>query len=159
MEGWYFEPGSVLADEFALARIKDANYHRHFISWWPSRGDPNVLYLVYEHMIEDLDGAIQKIAAFMDIELDKELWEIVKEHASLAFMKRYKDRFDDAMLRRLSEQTLLPAGSDSAKVRVGKVGLHHFGPRVVEQLDQVWKSIVMPVTGFDTYETLIASLK
>lgn len=159
MEGWYLETGAVSPDEFAMARLEDPGYHKHFISWWPHRADSNVLYLVYEHMIEDLQRAVEQIAEFTGVDLDKDLLDIVLEHASLPFMQRYKDRFDDAMLRRLSEETLLPPGSDSAKVRAGKVGDHHFSPDVVERMDQVWRDVVMPVTGFETYEALIASLR
>ena len=117
MEGWYLEPGAVSADEYALARLQDASYYKHFISWWPHRGDENMLYLVYEHMIDDL------------------------------------------MLRRLTEERLLPSGSDSAKVRVGKVGVHEFSSEVVETMDQIWREVVLPVTGFEAYEELMDSLR
>lgn len=159
MEGWYLEPGTVSADEFALARLEDANYHKHFVSWWPHRDDDNVLYLVYEHMKEDLEGTIEQIAAFVDVDLDDELRAMTLEHASLPFMQQYKDRFDDAMLRRLTEETLLPPGSDSAKVRAGKVGVHEFSEAVIKKLDEIWQETVKPVTGFDSYETLIESLR
>ena len=119
MEGWFLEPGAVSADEYALARLQDASYHKHFISWWPHRQDENVLYLVYEHMIDDLEEAVERIAGFMNIELDDQLRAITLEHASLLFMQHNKDRFDDLMLRRLTEKRLLPSGSDSAKVRLG----------------------------------------
>ena len=159
MEGWYLEPGAVSADEYALARLQDASYHKHFISWWPHRQDENVLYLVYEHMIDDLEEAVERIAGFMNIELDDQLRAITLEHASLLFMQRNKDRFDDLMLRRLTEERLLPSGSDSAKVRLGKVGVHEFSSEVVEKMDEIWREIVLPVTGFETYAELVNSLR
>lgn len=159
MEGWYLEPGCVGPDEFVMARMEEGNYHRHFISWWPHRQDDEVLYLVYEHMKEDLVGTIEKIAAFVGIELDDELRAITLEHASLPFMQKHKDRFDDAMLRELTEKTLLPPGSDSAKVRAGRVGVHEFSDAVVDKMDRIWREKVTPVTGFDTYEELIESLR
>ena len=40
-------------------------------------------------------------------------------------MLAHKDRFDDAMMRKMSEERCnLPPGSDSAKVREGRVGSH-----------------------------------
>jgi hypothetical protein len=158
MEGWFLEPGMVPADEFVAMTMKDAGYQKHFISWWPHREDDDVLYLVFEHMKEDLERTIEKIAAFIGIALDDELRAITLDHASLPFMLRHKDRFDDAMMRRNSEETVLPAGSDSAKVRVGQVRQHALTDETVRAINQLWRDIVTPVTGFDTYEALINSL-
>ncbi len=159
MEGWYVEPGTIPADVFVQAGLKQQNYQKHFVSWWPHRGDDNVLYLVFEHMKEDLEGTIEKIAAFIGVELDDELRAITLEHASLPFMQKHKDRFDDAMMRAISEESILPPGSDSAKVRAGKVGDHGLSDETVALIDEAWQEIVMPVTGFASYNDLIGSLR
>lgn len=159
MEGWYVEPGAVTADEYVAGAIEEAGYQKHFVSWWPHRSDDNVLYLVFEHMKNDLEGTIEKIAAFIKVELDDELRAITLEHASLPFMQRHKDRFDDALMRAVTEESVLPAGSESSKVREGKIGVHNLSAETVESIDQLWRDIVTPVTGFDTYEALINSLR
>lgn len=159
MEGWYLEPGAVSPETFIKARARDAAYHKHFVSWWPHRNDADVLYLVYEHMKEDPEAAIERIAAFCDIELDDELKAITLEHSSLAFMQRHKDRFDDAMLRKRSEELALPEGSDSAKVRAGKIGEFEWSSEITDLYDELWHTHVTPVTGIDSYEALIASLR
>jgi len=158
MEGWYIEPATVSADEFVTSRIEDGGYEKHFVSWWEHRDDDNVLYLVFEHMKQDLEGTIEKIAAFLGIQLDDELRAITLEHASLPFMQRHKDRFDDAMMRAKTEETIVPAGSDSSKVRAGHVGVHDLSAETVEAIGQLWRGMVSPATGFDTYEALIDSL-
>ena len=158
MEGWYIEPGTITPDEFVAMSTADAGYEKHFVSWWPHRDANNVLYLVFEHMKQDLEGTIEKIADFMGVELDDELRAITLEHASLPFMQQYKDRFDDAMMRAHSEKTELPPGSDSAKVRAGKVGVHDLSDDTVAAIRTRWTELVTPVTGFATYEDLIASL-
>ena len=158
MEGWYIQPGKVSADEFVLTNAKKGDYHRHFVSWWPHREDGDVLYLVYEHMKLDLASAIDKIAAFMEIEADQELLDITKKYASFQFMTEYKNRFDDAMLRKQSEEQVLPEGSDSSKVRVGKVGAHELGEEAIAAVNEKWEEVVAPVTGFVTYEDLVDSL-
>ncbi|MFT7688469.1 MAG: hypothetical protein ACI9FB_003833 [Candidatus Azotimanducaceae bacterium] len=158
MEGWFIEPGAILVDEFVMMTARDQGYHKHFISWWPHRNDDSVLYLVYEHMLADPEGTIEKIAKFSGVELDDELRAITLEHASLAFMQKHKDRFDDAMMRKKTEETILPHGSDSAKVRAGKSGVNTLSTESIEVLNQIWRDTVTPVTGFDTYEELIASL-
>lgn len=159
MEGWYVEPGTITADKFVSTVGKDAGYEKHFVSWWPHRSDDTVLYLVFEHMKADLEGTIERIAAFIGIELDDELRAITLEHASLPFMQKYKDRFDDAMMRSYSEESVLPLGSDSAKVRAGKVGDHALSQDTVAMIHDKWRDLVAPVTGFDSYEALIDSLR
>ena len=108
--------------------------------------------------VKNPEVTIEQIAEFSGIGLDDELRAITLEHSSLPYMQEYKDRFDDAMMRKKSEESVLPEGSDSAKVRVGKSGDHTLSAKIVETLNQIWRDTVTPVTGFDTYEELIASL-
>lgn len=163
MEGWYFEPGTIELDDYAREFfIKGRGYWNHLSSWWPHRKDGDVLLMAFEHMKRDLSLTIQRIADFIDIELDFELREITEEHASLAFMQRHKDKFDDLLIRELSErEAFLPLGSDSSKVRVGKVGEHsqHLSDEVSDEIDQIWKEEMSDKTGFENYRTLIESLE
>ncbi len=162
MEGWFLEPGAVSLDEFARERyIKSRNYWRHLKSWWAQRQAPNVLFLVYEHMRQDLTGTIQRVAEFIDIPLDDELLALTMNNASFEFMLEHKDRFDDAMMRQLSEVKCgLPSGSDAAKVREGAVGTgKKLSTEVIDALDQIWQEEIEAELGFKNYEALIASLK
>lgn len=158
MEGWYLEVGAVDPEVFVLAGTKDARYFKHFASWWPHRNDENVLLLCYEHMRENHKKVISDIAEFAGIPLDDELMAITLEHSGLEFMQAHKDRFDDAMLRAQSEQEGLPEGSDSAKVRAGRVGEFQFSGAVRERFDALWQEYLAPVTGFTSYALLIESL-
>ena len=157
MEGWYLEPGAVSPDDFVCQNLKRGDYYRHFISWWPQRNNENVLYLVYEDMKKDLNCNIRKISEFVEIDLDDDLLAITIRHSSFSFMTTFKDRFDDAMLRKQSEEKILPAGSDSSKVRAGEVGAYEFKDETIAAFNDKWREIVSPVTGFDTYEELTVS--
>ena len=157
MEGWYIEPGAVSPDDFVSQNLKRGDYYRHFISWWPQRNNENVLYLVYEDMKKDLNCNIRKISEFVEIDLDDDLLAITIRHSSFSFMTTFKDRFDDAMLRKQSEEKILPAGSDSSKVRAGEVGAYEFKDETIAAFNDKWREIVSPVTGFDTYEELAVS--
>lgn len=159
MEGWMFEPGTISADEFVADGVMRSGYEKHLVSWWPHRHDDDVLYLVFEHMKQDLEGTIEQIAVFIKIDLDDDLRAITLEHASLPFMLQHKDRFDDAMMRQKSEKAILPSGSDSSKVRAGKVGDHKLSQSTVDMINQQWHEIVEPVTGFASYQALIDSLR
>jgi hypothetical protein len=159
MEGWFLEVGAVDPETFVLAGTKDARYFKHFASWWPRREDENVLLLCFEHMKADHEGTIRQIAEFAGIALDDELLAITLEHSSLAFMQAHKDRFDDAMLRARSEEEVLPPGSDSAKVRAGQVGEFEFSEEVKRRFESLWTEHLLPVTGYQAYDDLIADLK
>jgi hypothetical protein len=122
MEGWFLEPGAIGIEEFARETFfKTNDYYEHLKSWWPRRNDPDVLFLAYELMLKDSAASIRRIASFIGVPLDDELLALTLEHSTIEFMLAHKNRFDDAMMRELSERGgLLPPGSDSAKVREGK---------------------------------------
>jgi hypothetical protein len=165
MEGWLFEPGAISIDEFAamyLSRTAIGSYWGHLLSWWKVRHDPGVLLLSYEQMTAEPEASIHQVAAFCGIPLDDALLALTLERSSIAFMLAHKDRFDDAMMRRISEMRAnIPAGSDSAKVRKGGVGGHakELPAAIAAALDARWRQEVTPATGFPDYASLEAALR
>jgi hypothetical protein len=166
MEGWFLEPGAVPITEYAkrmlTERTDGSGYWNHLISWWGQRDNPDVLLLSYEHMIADPEINVRRLAAFCGIALDDELLALTLERSSLAFMLAHKDRFDDAMMRRLSEEKGgLPPGGDSAKVRKGGVGghRHELPAEIGAALDAEWTRRVTPKLGFADYAALEADLR
>lgn len=160
-EGWFFEPGSVGVDEHVQAQLGGRmTYYKHLLSWWARRNDADVLFLAYEKMLKDARGTIDRIAQFIGVPLDDELMDITLEHSSLPFMLEHKDRFDDAMMRKLSEDVAgLPAGGDSSKVREGKAGSGEaFSSETQRQFAQKWQDEITSTLGFETYQDLIAAL-
>ena len=161
MLGWFIEPGTVSADEFVRGDfLMKGEYFKHLVSWWPRRSDENVLFLAYEQMRQDLEGTIHKVARFSGIAMDSELLALTMEHASLPFMQAHIDRFDDRLLRDLTELEVLPHGSDSAKVRTGQVGEHQegLGADVIEEIEREWAEQITPVLGYANYEALLEAL-
>jgi hypothetical protein len=113
-------------------------------------------------MTDEPEAAIRRLAAFCDIALDDDLVALTLERTSLPFMLAHKDRFDDAMMRKLSEERCgLPPGSDAAKVRKGGVGGHatELSPAIAAEMDAVWTRLVAPPTGYADYAALEASLR
>lgn len=164
MEGWFFEPGSIdivtWAKESLESRDKDG-YWGHLRSWWEQRHCENVLLLCYETMTQDLPGTVCTVAQFIGVPLDDELLDIVIRQSSLAFMLAHKDRFDDRLMRDLSERTAgLPLGSDSAKVRKGEVGAHRYElPQTLsDAMDQIWHEEIEAKLGFPTYQALCEAI-
>ena len=54
----------------------------------------------------------------------------------------------------------MPPGSDSAKVRSGKIGEHAHGlsDAFLEKLDQKWRDTIGIDLGFDTYDAMLQAL-
>ena len=166
LEGWFLEPGAVAITEFAQMRLanggKEPGYWQHLISWWEQRDNPDVLLLSYEHMTDEPELHVRKLAAFCGIALDDSLLALTLERSSFAYMLEHKDRFDDAMMRKLSEERCnLPPGTDSAKVRKGGVGGHktEMAAELAATLDAIWADVVAPKTGFRDYAALDAEIR
>jgi hypothetical protein len=169
MEGWFIEPGAISLDEFAQGTFVAAgspdssigDYWTHLKSWWARRADPDVLFMAYEHMKDDLEGTIRRVATFIEVDLDDELLAITLEHSSLQFMQQHKSHFDDKLMRERSIAVVgLPEDSDSSKVRKGQVGesRQQLGAEVVQQLDALWQQHITAELGFEDYATMIGSL-
>ncbi|MFT5011440.1 MAG: hypothetical protein ACI9HY_001339 [Planctomycetaceae bacterium] len=162
MEGWFIEPGTVPLEEFALQFIDRGGYWKHLLSWWNVRNENFVLFLCYETMQTEIDLSIERVAEFIDVPLTAKLKAITLKHTSIDFMKQHKDRFDDAMMRKMSEERAgIPVGSDSSKVREGRVGDHkeNLSPAIINALDKVWQKEITPITGCKNYEKLQEKLK
>tara|TARA_R110002072_G_scaffold64_8_gene408 strand:- start:10593 stop:11480 length:888 start_codon:yes stop_codon:yes gene_type:complete len=162
MEGWFIEPGTVTLEEFAEKMFIDSgNYWKHLLSWWEVRNEPFVLFMSYETMQEEIERTVERVANFIGVPLTPELKALTLENTSIGFMKAHKDRFDDALMRKLSEERAgLPPGSDSSKVREGRVGDHkeNLSAGIIEALDKTWQKEITPVTGCKTYDELRAKL-
>jgi len=161
-EGWFLEPGSVPVDEFVEAQLfRRDGYYRHLLSWWPNRSSPNTLFLTYEFMKESLPKAVAQIANFIDVDLDDELLEITLEHASLPFMLSHQHRFDDALMRKRSEEVCnLPEGSSSSKIHKGRIGARtELKKETLKKIDNVWRDQITPKLGFNNYNELLTELR
>jgi hypothetical protein len=90
------------------------------------------------------------------------LLAITEEHASLPFMQRHKDRFDDKLMRDRSVAVAgLPVDSESSKVREGQVGesRQRLGDEVSRALDALWQEKITVELGFTDYASMIATLR
>lgn len=161
MEGWFFEAGAIDIEELAFKTFfKSNDYYNHLKSWWPRRNDSDVLFMAYELMLKDSATSIRRIAEFIGVPLDDELLALTVEHSTIEFMLAHKNRYDDALMRELSERDgLLPPGSDSAKVREGKAGSGRTLPAsIVAELDARWQTEMVELTGCESYEELLKAL-
>jgi hypothetical protein len=165
MEGWFIEPGTIPLATFAredyMQNSGGPYYWSHLVSWWGVRHDPAVLLLSYEQMQRDPAGTIRRVAGHCGITLDDALLALTLRHSSLDYMLANKHQFDDRLMRTLSERVCgLPPGSDSSKVRAGKVGSHRteLDAEISAEMDALWAEHVTATLGYGSYAELEAAL-
>lgn len=63
-------------------------------TFWPYRYFPNILFVHFNDLLQDLEGQMNKVAKFLDIDLpdDKELWSNMVNAATFNSMKRDGDK-------------------------------------------------------------------
>ena len=49
-------------------------WFEHVASFWPHRGEPNVLFVHFNDLQADLDAQMRRVAAFLNIEVDEQRW-------------------------------------------------------------------------------------
>ena len=63
------------------------SYWENIGSWWPARELPNVLFLHFANLKEDMPGEIRRIADFLEIEISPDSWPAILKHCSFDHMK------------------------------------------------------------------------
>jgi hypothetical protein len=163
LEGWFFEPGSIDLDTFALdyllAGSGSGRYWEHLVSWWPQRLNDNSLFLCYEDLVADLPGSVARIAAFIGVDADERRLEIATRQAHIDFMSMHPTKWDDNLLRKARNGVCgLPENAGSTKVRSGSRESATITPAVKDKWDQSWSEVVLPATGLPSYSELRAAI-
>jgi hypothetical protein len=161
-EGWFFEPGSIDVETLGRARFLESHdYYRHLASWWSHRDDPDVLLLAYEHMLAAPEDTVRRVAAFIGVDATDELLATALDQSSIATMRANHDKYDDLMMRALSERSCdLPADSASSKVGTGGSGSHRgqLSEAFLAELDATWRETLGAEFGLDSYQALLDAL-
>lgn len=166
-EGWLFEPDTISLEDLTRWRwprdkADRQGYWYHLISWWEQRHNPNVLLLCYEDMLADPSRTIQKIARFMEIELDDALLDIVLRQSSREFMLAHKHQFDEHHLQDIGgKRAGLPPPVDSGKVTSGVAdeSRYQLPDYIKKELDVIWQEQVQPKFGFKNYSEFRQALQ
>jgi hypothetical protein len=114
--------------------LSDAALHGQWADflngYWQWRNQPNVLFLTYEEMKDDLAGAVRQIAVLMGVDLTDDEFERVCYLSSYAHMKSIGEKFYPGRVSPLS----LPKGE---MIRSGNKGKSDeiLSPRQQERID------------------------
>lgn len=166
-EGWFFEPNTITLEAFLhwywpRDEMGTHGYWHHLSSWWGQRHNPNVLLLSYEDMKVDLPAAVQKIAHFVGIDLDDELFAIVVHQSSREFMLAHSHQFEARHVAQAGGRRAgLPPPIDNKKVTAGtpNEARYHLSPALRAMLDDIWREQITPKFGPESYATLRHALK
>ncbi|XP_077538488.1 sulfotransferase ssu-1-like isoform X2 [Haemaphysalis longicornis] len=129
---------------FLDGRTDFGSYYESLRSWYAKRDEPNVLFLTYEGMHEDVSGSVLKITRFVDGALADELarnedkTKVVLEKSSVATLRKefdvefvrkgtvgdWRNYFSAEQSRRLEERFFSEmAGTDIAKLWSSRIWL------------------------------------
>jgi aryl sulfotransferase len=72
------------------------SHHHHVATWWAHRELPNLLLVHYSDLLADLDTEMRRVATFLDIEVDDEVWPELVAAARFDAMKDEARRLDEA---------------------------------------------------------------
>ena len=108
-------------DFFELIRhgkIVFGDFFDHVVPWWTNRERDGTFIVNYEEMKRDHEGAVRKIAAYLEKPLTDEQVTKIVEHTGFSAMKGRKGLKQGSA----SGATSLPKENDNAFLRKGAVG-------------------------------------
>jgi hypothetical protein len=80
--------------DMVRGRSHFGSWYEYMRSWMPHRSDPNVLWVRYEDMRQDLEGQVRRVAAFLGIPVPEERMADLLEKCGFAYMKQHDSKFD-----------------------------------------------------------------
>ena len=170
---FHFLPGvrGLDQDDISLNQFADSIFIKgvghfgtiwdHVMSWYMVKDYPNVLWVFFEDMKNDLKVQIQRVAAFLDIPTNVRDERVLQalEKSSFKFMssKEHKHHFDGSFTVNKQKSAMgLPEESiiRVSKVRQGKTGMRSQIPsEILERLDGQWKQKITLKTDHVDYNS------
>ncbi len=107
-------------DEHVDMWLEFAAWYRNVRSWWPYFDQPKVLWLRYQDMKQDIETNIDRIIAFLRLDISAEHKEKVLEHSSFEWMKAHDEKFSGQ-----GGDKKIKIFKPGKFIRQGKVGRYH----------------------------------
>ncbi|CAG9859341.1 unnamed protein product [Phyllotreta striolata] len=85
---WSLLPKSIQDNSKKPKAMSYAPYWNHVLPFWERRNQPNLLFLKYEKMVQDLPSVIKEVADFLEKPLSPENISLLAEHLSFDSMKK-----------------------------------------------------------------------
>jgi len=146
-------------------RGPNEDYAGWFLSWWPHRHDPNVLWIHYEDLHQNLSACLDKIAEFyVHRKLDAETKKRILHLSSFDYMESNKNKFTaDQQLQLMAQAAKL---DDQGKIRSlcglvrsdgGRVGQGNklLYENTKGRIDKRWTETMGKEFGIPTYKEML----
>ena len=104
-------------ERFVRGDLQYGSWFKHVAGWRRLEGRPDVRFIEYERMQQDLPTVMNDLADFCGLRLSRERILQLSEFCSFSYMKRHQDRFDHA-----GEEQGLHQVSTGQFVRQGTTG-------------------------------------
>lgn len=80
-------------ERFITGKVDFGDYFDYFRSWEPHLNDPNLFFCTYEQLKCDTKGIVEKLAAFLGIDLNDQMLGKVLENCSFESMRKDNQRW------------------------------------------------------------------
>jgi hypothetical protein len=132
-------------DRYLRGKVEFGSWFEHVRGWWRHRDDPNVLFLRYEDLLDDLEGGVRKIIAFCGFDIAPERMPTILERCRFAFMKQHESHFDPVMGASWEQ-----GAQGKAFLRKGRTGdwRGQLSPEQAARFDRAFEKLLAP-TGMD----------
>jgi hypothetical protein len=136
---------SEFFDRYLRGKVEFGSWFEHVRGWWRHRNDPNVLFLRYEDLLDDLEGGIRKIIAFCGFEIAPERMPTILGRCRLTFMKKHESQFDP-----VTGAAWEQGAHGRAFLRTGRAGdgKDQLSPEQAARFDRAFEKLLAP-TGID----------
>ncbi|XP_078081979.1 sulfotransferase 2B1-like [Mustelus asterias] len=90
MASFLENPGTFeeFIQRFLEGKVMFGSWFDHIKSWWPRKGQDNLLFLTYEEMLQDMRGALVKLGEFLGKQLSDDAIEAIAKQSKFDNMKR-----------------------------------------------------------------------
>jgi hypothetical protein len=132
-------------DRYLRGKVEFGSWFEHVRGWWRHRNDPNVLFLRYEDLLDNLEGGVRKIIAFCGFQIAPERMLAILERCSFAFMKQHESQFDP-----VTGAAWEQGAQGKAFLRTGRAGdgKDQLSPEQAARFDRAFEKVLAP-TGVD----------
>lgn len=103
-------------DLFTSSEYLRGSWAVHTDSFWRMRDRSNVLVLLFGEMKKDPDAALEKIRAFLEVDLSPEVMELVIKRSSFQYMREHESQFATPFI------PFVPVSKIPMMMRSGKTG-------------------------------------
>ncbi len=108
-------------------------------------------------MKQDLPGTVERVAEFMEIELDNELKDILVTQSDFKFMNEHNHKFDDHIVRDARNAVCgIRMDGTTSKVKNGNVGesRNYVPDNLMAEFDKIWHEEITSKIDLRSYDDL-----